>query len=520
MSVCRQDKLHLHFWSAFVLPVEHTGEHQFMLKSINLKSILQAKDSLKDVSFNGMLKYHGIELRNAEIEDIRGLVEVLGSVGCGLREFSNFFLGYKIPQIGKEFDLLRFGRDYILNVELKSSSTQEKIKKQLRRNKYYLSFLKKQIVAFTYVSATKELYILKDNDELERADIGYLGSLLAHQQCDGSENLDDLFDPSDYLVSPFNSSKQFLAGEYFLTQQQEDIKGQIVGAFTSAKSAQFISIQGSAGTGKTLLTYDIANYAIATGKKVLVIHCGQLNGGHLALINFGWKIIPAKDLGKYDLGMYDLITVDESQRIYPKQFEEIVEKVKNAKCYCIFSHDKLQTLSAWEKGNDVSAKIRSIPGVLQYKLSEKVRTNAELASFIKLLFNNKQSATMVKKDNVAISYFSANAEAKNFLNVIDKAKWEVLKFTPSQYNQEHHEEYSEGARSTSHQVIGQEFDGVVIIIDRFFSYNENGDLIYRGRAYYDPVKMLFQNITRARKRLSVVIINNEELLNRCVSVLQ
>lgn len=491
-----------------------------MLKPINLKSILQAKDSLKDVSFSNMLKYHGIELRDAEIEDIRSLVGVLGNAGWGLREFNHFFLGYKIPQIGKEFDLLRFGRDYILNIELKSSSTEEKIKKQLQRNKYYLSFLKKQVLAYTYVSATKELYVLKDNDELDKADIGYLGYLLAHQASDGSENLDDLFNPSDYLVSPFNSSKQFLDGEYFLTQQQENIKGQIIEVFKSSKGAKFISIQGSAGTGKTLLTYDIVNYAKSAGKKVLVVHCGQLNVGHLALINSGWEIIPAKDLGKNDLGKYDLITVDESQRIYPKQFEEIVEKVRNSQCYCIFSHDKLQTLSAWEKCNDVSAKISSIPGVLQHKLSEKVRTNAELASFIKLLFNNKQSVTLVRKGNVAINYFSTTLEAKNFLRILDKAKWEVLQFTPSQYNKEHHEEYAEGARSTSHEVIGQEFDGVVVIIDSLFSYDGSGDLIYRGKAYYDPVKMLFQNITRARKRLSVVIINNEELLNRCVSVLQ
>ncbi len=32
--------------------------------------------------------------------------------------------------------------------------------------------------------------------------------------------------------------------------------------------------------------------------------------------------------------------------------------------------------------------------------------------------------------------------------------------------------------------------------------------------------MLFQNITRARKRLNVVIIGNEEVLSRCISVLR
>jgi len=126
-----------------------------MLKSINLRSLLQAKDSLKADSFNAMLKYYGIDLKQAEIEDIRSLVATLITVGTSLNEFGKFFLGFKIPKIGKEFDLLRFGTDYILNIELKSTSTEEKIKKQLLRNLYYLSFLKAKVFALTYVSDKK-----------------------------------------------------------------------------------------------------------------------------------------------------------------------------------------------------------------------------------------------------------------------------------------------------------------------------------------------------------------------------
>ncbi|MNT98610.1 hypothetical protein D3C72_2412330 [compost metagenome] len=69
-------------------------------------------------------------------------------------------------------------------------------------------------------------------------------------------------------------------------------------------------------------------------------------------------------------------------------------------------------------------------------------------------------------------------------------------------------------------MIGQEFDNVAITIDRFFSYDAKGELSYKGGTYYHASKMLFQNITRARKRLNIVIIDNEEVLNRCVEVLQ
>ncbi|MGX4798767.1 hypothetical protein, partial [Pasteurella multocida] len=67
-------------------------------------------------------------------------------------------------------------------------------------------------------------------------------------------------------------------------------------------------------------------------------------------------------------------------------------------------------------------------------------------------------------------------------------------------------------------VIGQEFDNVVIIIDGLFSYNSYGELIYNERIYYDAVKMLFQNITRVRQKLKLIIIDNSELFDRCLSV--
>ena len=185
-----------------------------MLKRINIKSILQAKDSLNDVAFKEFLKNFGIEIRDAEIEDLRCLSIAMTDAGCGIGDFDRYFVGYKIPQIGKEFDLLRLGGSFLVNIELKSDCTEEKIEKQLVRNKYYLSFLGLMVYSFTFVSASKELYFLQDNGQLNKVQIDLLRKLLSTQELDGREDLDALFNPSDYLVSPFNSTKKFLAGEY------------------------------------------------------------------------------------------------------------------------------------------------------------------------------------------------------------------------------------------------------------------------------------------------------------------
>lgn len=490
------------------------------MKRINIKSLLQAKDSFKQDDYRSFLRHYGVEVRDSEIEDLRSLIEELCSAKCGMVDLDRFYFGYKIPQIGKEFDLLRFGENHIINIELKRKSTEEKVRNQLLRNKYYLGFIDRKIYEFTYISESRELYVLDDNEEVRKCNIEYLLEVLKNQKIKDSEVPDSLFDPSDYLVSPFNSTDRFLAKKYFLTKQQEEIKAQILDALSGPAEFSFLSITGSAGTGKTLLTYDIAGHMMDCQKKILLIHCGQLNQGHRILIDHGWNIIPVKAITGADVGKYDLIVIDESQRIRPSHFDLIVDKMQSEKCSCIFSYDKGQTLSESEEKADISSKIAAISSPNQYRLSERIRTNKEISEFMKMLFDRRRSIPCRDQGNININYFNNISDAKSYLKSLSQEIWEILRFTPSQYNKEHHENYFEDVCKTSHQIIGQEFEGVVVVIDKFFSYREDGNLVYVGGSYYDVSKMLFQNITRSRKRLNIVIVENEQLLNRCFEILK
>ena len=78
-----------------------------------------------------------------------------------------------------------------------------------------------------------------------------------------------------------------------MTNQQEKVKGEILNKLVDATTANFISVTGSAGTGKTLLIYDIVR-EIRKTKKPLIIHCGYLNSGQEILKQHGWEIIPIK----------------------------------------------------------------------------------------------------------------------------------------------------------------------------------------------------------------------------------
>lgn len=489
------------------------------MKNINILSLAQAYSSLKDVSYKNFLHHYGLEIRNEEVEDLACLANTLNDFTNDKSIFDRFFVGYKIPQISKEFDLLRFGNECAINIELKKTSTEEKMQKQLIRNKYYLSYIGKQIYGFSFVSDTGQLFFLNNDENLEKVDVSFLANLLSNQKNDDTEIIDDLFNPSDYLVSPFNSTNKFIDNKYFLTHQQEDVKNKIIQSINAVQTASFISVVGSAGTGKTLLIYDIVKDLRKNNQKPLIIHCGYLNGGQEVLKECGWEIIPIKNYRHYELSNYDAIFIDEAQRIYPTQLEYIVEKIKIFNGNCIFSYDKLQTLSATEAAYDIDTKINNIKPINTYKLSEKIRTNKEIATFIKMLFNKKRNLTLLNKGNIELNYFNSLEDAKGYLESRDGGDWEILRFTPSQYSNEHHEKYSDTSNKTSHKVIGQEFDCVAVTLDKYFSYDKNGELIYTGGAYYQPTKMLFQNITRARKKLNLVIIDNEELLNRCLSIL-
>lgn len=489
------------------------------MKHINIISLTQAFDTLEKEDYVNLLSYHSIEIKDTELHDIKSLITILNDREGIKSIFNQFYVGYKIPQIPKQFDLLRFGEDSIINIELKNSSTEEKILKQLKQNKYYLSFLDKKVHNFTFVENLKKLYCLND-DALEEINFTDLAKLLYEQNVSHINDIDKLFNPSDYLVSPFNSTENFIENKYFLTDQQELLKRKITDVLDDNTKANFFGVTGSAGTGKTLLTYDISKEVINNGKKVLIIHCGNLNNGHhkLNTVN-NWKIVPVKSYSSYDLSDYDLIVIDEAQRMYPNQMDNIIEEILIINGNCIFSYDKLQTLATWEESRNIEEKINAIPSIISYKLSEKIRTNKDVASFIKMLFNKNRNKLELSKDNIEISYFNNDDDAKEFLEILSKQNWEVLRFTPSQYNNEKHEKSALPTSETSHRIIGQEFDNVGVIIDQCFFYNEDGKLQYRCKSYYHPVKMLFQNITRTRKKVHVVIINNPEILKRCLSIL-
>lgn len=493
------------------------------MRSVNLLSLNQAYRNLDKIQFTNLIHYYGIDVnkkvRDYEFECIESLINELLGFSNNISVTDDFYLGFSIPQIGKEFDLLRFGKDNIINVELKTDSTIEKIHQQQVRNYYYLKFLGKEINIFTFVSNARKLYKLvvdSNNSETIEVTIDELFNKLLSQNVETYDNINELFNPSDYLVSPFNSTEKFINGNYFLTVQQENIFHDIQKKLQDS-TTNFIALTGSAGTGKTLLTYHIAKHYMDVGKRVLVLHCAQLNKGHNVLkCNYGWKI----DMPRYapSFNDYDIIIIDEAQRMYPTQFVKFIKSIKELNKKCIFSYDAKQYLSKQEKNYDITNKIETELKCTPFSLTDKIRTNKEIAYFIMQLLNKNKNIPGMKYPNIDFVYIKDYSMAKSYLDMRFKQGWKVPNYTPGIHSTFDYQKYTSIDDDCAHSIIGQEYMNVVVVLDDSFKYSDTGELV-ANNAYYSQKQMLYQIITRAIKKLNIVIIKNTNMLERCIEIL-
>ena len=165
-----------------------------------------------------------------EIESLKLLSDSLLRSGLEPAQMDGFFYSFHIPQIGKEFDLLRFTDRICLNIELKSREVPlEKILEQLCKNRHYLGHLNRRLMLYSVVTDTMTCYRLSLNGELAEVDFDEIADAVRKTSTGLEVSIDELFRASDYLVSPMETPERFIQGEYFLTSAQEYIKRTILG---------------------------------------------------------------------------------------------------------------------------------------------------------------------------------------------------------------------------------------------------------------------------------------------------
>lgn len=467
------------------------------------------------------MRSHPLPIREHERASLASFVSCASSAGASLKDFDSFYYSYSIPQIGKEFDLLKITQDCVLNIELKSQEIEfDRIQTQLIRNKHYLRHLGGQIYSFTYTASTNEIYRLNDSEVLEFSDMDALLSVL--QQLSGIyvSDISQLFRASEFLVSPLNTPQKFIANQYFLTKQQEEFR-QTIFRFMHQSASQHYEITGLAGTGKTLLLYDIVKECSKSGY-CCVVHCGTLSSGHAILNDHlqNVEIISAKEAQEnFDFSQYRYIFVDEAHRLHKKAYDAIIAAVSESDKFCFWSLDANQTLSRAEQDRDISSQIKQLTPLKSFQLTKKIRTNQEMANFIQLLLDLQDTRHFREYPNVSLVYADTVNEARQILSYYQLQNYTFINYTPSLFNRSTLDLYPNSL--STHSVIGQEFDNVIMILDYNFAYDEDGKL--RARIHPNPDylyrKMLIQGVTRVREKLCLLIVENKPLFQKILSIL-
>lgn len=496
------------------------------MNTVNLTSI----KSIYSQSENLCLKSIEIKSNSIKKSELKDLISLINEINQeGYNSLTGFFIGYEIPQISQEFDLLKFSSQHIINIELKRQSSIERIENQLQRCKHYLRFLGLPVHSYTYVSKDNKLYKLDKDNNIEESNISDLISVLETNRdivYDTIDQLDRKFSLENYLISPFNDTESFLNSRYFLTSQQNEVKRNIIKSI-KPKNANILAVNGNPGTGKTLLNLDLYVTLSQANHNVLFLSCIMLNQGHYLLIKKDFNIIHIKDFQHIDFKKFKYIIIDESQRMHGYQYDFLIKKCIENNCTLIFSIDPKQCLHSSEFATDILGKLEDdITNDDVLILSTKIRTNPSVAQFIGALLNKEQLKPNSKVKGIAnkvkIEYFDSKDEANRFITSLEQYvndEWKILSYTSSCINKESYHLHSK--YDNSHNVIGQEFDNVCIYMNEIFGYNANQILGTKGvgHSYYSLGGMFFQNITRTRNKLCIVIVNNIELYKYCMQII-
>lgn len=483
------------------------------MKSVSVYAITrqQNMEQLQKLERQLSGREHFLRLREWELDSMRALVKQLE---LHMQKVSalRFFYSFQIPRLGKEFDLIQIKDEHIVNIELKSGAvSDEMIKKQLIQNRYYLSVLTRPIYSYTYISSENRLVRLTNHDHIVEADWESLCDILGRDSRDYQGDIEELFKAEYYLISPLTDPVKFLNKEYFLTSQQRDIRRQILRKIRAEHSGYFL-FTGLPGTGKTLLLYDIA-MELSDRRKVCMIHCSEAGKK--------WEILHERlhridflsdsrllDDGKDIFAEYSAVLVDEAHLLSVEKLRFILKSAGDRPV--IFSSDSEDMISPYELDRGNLHVIEGLQGIQIFRLTNRIRTNAELSSFIQNIMHIPAGRRLKEYPHIEVVYANDDGEAANLLDDYRaRGYW---------YKADGGNSYGSRNAEPSGGV-----DSLVVVMDDHYYYDEEGylrSLEAKDRANVFNVRSLFHYLNQAKEILAIVVKGNPEVYAGLMNVLQ
>ena len=475
------------------------------MKAINIYALTRIDKASDIARFDRQMskRAYTLKIKEWEVKGLKALTDKLISGGTRIDRL-NFFYSYTIPKLGKEFDLLRINSDTIINIELKSHSIDpERIRSQLMLNRSYLASLNKSIRSYTYINGEDKLLRLSNSGNLLEESWDTLCRDLEIQIDCIDDNIDRFFREEKYLISPLTDPDRFLKGNYFLTAQQKDIKKQILANIKDEPGAGIIQgFTGLPGTGKTLLLYDLAMELTRVSKRVVVLHFGSFPDemrkldSRLRRIDF----FPADGIyGLPDIEEYDHIFVDEGHRMNRRVLDALAVYSRNNGKSVVISYDYEAIISPDERPMDTGEAIESLDGMIRYKLTNRIRMNSELSSYICCVMRCTGNHRLKSYPSVSVYYAGNQDEAGILLDTCTSSGYTYI---------------ADNSKATC-----REFEKVVMLMDDTFRYDDEGYLRCDAEDEF-RVRRLFHGLNRAKSALSIIVNNNPAVFDVLLTIAQ
>jgi hypothetical protein len=447
------------------------------------------------------LQHQGIEpegpLKPHEIQNLHDLCTCMINQGCTKKDFNGYYIGYSIKQIGKEFDLLKFTKASILNIELKTElmmeDKEEKILRQMRTNHYYLNAITSQIIIMTFVEKDGFYLYHPDTDSLQKISSSAAAVYIKQTEEDPSFDPDRKFIPSNYLISPYNDTEKFLRDAYFLTTAQNAIKKEIL-ALYQTKEYRLYTLQASTGTGKTLLLYDIAKEMMKQGQKVRILHTQALNPGQEELIQkYHWDICSIDDT-KLDVFFQGIqfLCIDEAQLLSEAQIRQVLSLSIQTQIPVLFCYDPKQEQFRTSSFDIDQYITKAEPEIKLYqsRLTNKIRTNKEMADFLDEMMQLNHDHPVPPDHNIIITYIPDQQSLEQEIDGSKKDDYTVLDLSSLSIP----------------QMTGQEYKKALLVLDSSFYYDHE-----KLHSTKHQEEVLYEVMTRVIDQLKILVYQNKDL---------
>ena len=224
-------------------------------------------------------------------------------------------------------------------------------------------------------------------------------------------------------------------------------------------------------------------------QRVAIIHCGEAGQEWKTLHERLRRIdyVTDNEITEEKLSSYSAILVDEAHLLLPEKLECLQQA--GTRCPVIFSSDCEDMISPEERKQNVAEDLVHLPDIQVFHLTNRIRTNAEVSSFILNMMHLPGSRGLRPYPHVEVVYANDDREAENF-----RKDYFRQGYRPPQENEE----------------------CLVVVMDDRYYYDEKGYL----RSEQRDVRKLFHQLSRAKEELALVVKGNETVYAVLLNLLQ